>query len=314
MRFSVLWGILLFLSFQVDGLQGSRVEQGGNQPFINMPDDNFSEVWSGEETLVLKTSFCLTVSPGDDMKELRFGPLSTGLYRSGLNDSFISKVVFTGKGKAVEGKKIELQPDRTSVATIASGSSSGPSQCPDYEFELQIHIASKKIETLDLLGLQKAWLDFTVGPPSRRESKIIRIDLDIKTLYRISGLSDVEITPEDGGGAWLWKEMLFCVYGTHGTYYRVSLKSARRPLEGFYLSDSTNRNKISYRISLRGDGSSNWSIFNGPGKSKYKYKSSRSKICNGSTNVRLRVEILKSDLPARSAGSYSDVMEITIEP
>ncbi|MGI2026931.1 hypothetical protein [Endozoicomonas acroporae] len=314
MRFSILWGILLFLSFQVDGLQGSRVELGGNQPFINMPDDNFSEVWSGEETLVLKTSFCLTDSSGDDMKELRFGPLSTGLYRSGLNDSFISKVVFTGKGKAVEGKEIELQPDRTSVATIASGSSSSPSQCSDYEFELQIHIASKKIEALDLPGLHKAWLEFTVESASRQELKIIRIDLGIKTLYRISGLSDVEITPDDGGGAWLWKEMLFCVHGTHGAYYKVSLKSARRPLEDFYLSDSTNRNRIHYRISLMGDGSSNWSIFYGPGKSKYKYRSSRSKICNGSTNARLRVEVLKSGLPARSAGSYSDVMEITIEP
>ncbi|CAM3433468.1 hypothetical protein [Parendozoicomonas haliclonae] len=289
-------------------------------PFgIHMLDgSSFHKYWNGEREVVFEADFCLLARDPAVLKDLQFSNVRSGVYGYHNDVRFIDHVVFKGTGSAVGNKQIELVPNSTSSARLLTRGHNNQS-CSAYSFTLQAVATSDLIDEYGLGGRRQGWLSFKITAQGHGrlyyDQVHLYLDLSIIPVYKISKTRNIVLNRHDiQPGNWLWEDMYFCVYGTGGARYSMTLDSSNSG--GKFVLMNSRGESIQYLPSVRDTSPYGYCDVtpSQPGKINCSFISSRSQTCNGGTNARFRAAIPMRNLKPLDAGSYSDIMQITIGP
>ncbi|CAM3434018.1 hypothetical protein [Parendozoicomonas haliclonae] len=199
-----------------------------------------------------------------------------------------------------EGRSIDVNPGAFNI------------NCRQMEFNLE---ASVDRDDILAFGDEAVFTGrFTVHADSGllSVSEDFEVSVDVKKVYQVSKLQDVILDQQDLSGSWYYEDMPFCVFALGGGSYKVNLQSSNTNND-FHLEGAPG-SIIPYRISLKGDYDSQWSIFSASGDSEHPYFASPSSDCFQGTSALMRVEVQAADTSASAPGSYTDTVVVTIIP
>ncbi len=150
-----------------------------------------------------------------------------------------------------------------------------------------------------------------------KEEKWQDIIVEIQTMVKVSGLSDIVLTeknkiePRGKYSARYLAEQHFCIYSSSGAYSISAVGSNLGPMQdAFYLSNGIN--KVRYGLRLATD-NRHYSRLR-PRQVMDGNNASLAPDCSGASNIKLKIVVLDSWLSGKPAGTYSDIVYLHVMP
>ncbi|WP_281647250.1 hypothetical protein [Parendozoicomonas sp. Alg238-R29] len=222
-------------------------------------------------------------------------------------------VTLTLKGQKSANSYID---DSLANGTVSVDGINSESQCKNYEFSIIAEVSSTEILNRTAVGRYQstfALVAYSTEGFSQTVTEDFVVTLDVIPVYQVNQLQDVvldenKITPENR----VYEDLDFCVFAMGAIQYKMSLRSQVRPSSSFELQSGGD--SIPYRARVELDDGT-WNDFTQAGSTSVGTLTGSGVLnCGGSPNSRIRIDFPKPQLDGLTAGTYTDTMEVTVEP